>query len=244
MRSYALTDVGKKRELNQDFIYASDEKIGNIPNLLIVADGMGGHAAGEYASRYAVEAMVDYIAASEETWPVKLLCGAVNAANTTVLEQSLADKSMEGMGTTLVAATLVDGCLYVANVGDSRLYILGDEIWQVTSDHSLVEEMVRPGELTPEKARIHPDQNVITRAVGTSRKIAADYFDVELLPSDLILMCSDGLSNMIRDEQILKIVKGAASLEEAAQELVDTANRNGGTDNISVILASSKESGV
>ena len=244
MRSYALTDVGKKRKLNQDFIYASDERIGNLPNLLIVADGMGGHAAGEYASRYAVEAMVDYITASEETWPVRLLSGAVSAANATVLEQSLVDKSMEGMGTTLVAATLVDGCLYVVNVGDSRLYILDDEIWQVTNDHSLVEEMVRAGELTPEKARIHPDKNVITRAVGTSRKVTADYFDVEMLPSDVILMCSDGLTNMIRDDQILKIVKEAASLEEAVQELVDTANRNGGSDNISVILASPEESGV
>ena len=237
MRSYCLTDVGVKRNMNQDFVYASDQHVGALPNLLIVADGMGGHNAGEYASRYAVEAMVDYISQSDQTLPVSLLRGAVEAANESVLSHAMSDRNMEGMGTTLVAATVVDDCLYIANVGDSRLYILDDWIEQITRDHSLVEEMVRAGALTPENARTHPDKNVITRAVGMNGKIRADYFDVPLSPSDIILLCSDGLTNMIEDEKILKIVKGAASLEDAARELIDTANRSGGLDNISVILA-------
>ncbi len=237
MRSYCQTDVGIKRNMNQDFVYASDQHVGALPNLLIVADGMGGHNAGEYASRFAVEAMVDYIGQSDQTRPVSLLRGAVEAANESVYSHAMADRSMEGMGTTLVAATIVDDCLYVANIGDSRLYILDDGIEQITRDHSLVEEMVRAGALTPENARTHPDKNVITRAIGISGKIRADYFDVPLNPTDIILLCSDGLTNMIEDEKILKIVKGAASLEDAARELINTANRNGGLDNISVILA-------
>ena len=237
MRSYCLTDVGKKRNMNQDFVYASDEQVGNLPNLLIVADGMGGHNAGEYASRYAVEAMVDSISSSQEKEPVRLLSEAVNAANQTVVEHSQAEKAMEGMGTTLVAATVIDDCLYVVNIGDSRLYVLDDRMWQITRDHSLVEEMVRAGEITREQARTHPEKNVITQAIGIRRKLKADFFDVALNPGDVILLCSDGLTNMIEDDQILQIVRQAASLEAAAQELVDTANQNGGTDNISVILA-------
>ena len=237
MRSYCLTDVGRKRETNQDFVYASDQKVGNLPNLLIVADGMGGHNAGEHASRYAVEAMVDYISSSAETRPIPLLSEAILHANETVLEHALSDKAMEGMGTTLVAASLVDECLYVANVGDSRLYILDDVVWQITRDHSLVEEMVRSGELSREGARTHPEKNVITRAVGIRKKIQPDFFDVDVGSDDVILLCSDGLTNMIEDEEILSIVKGAASLEAAAEELIETANRNGGADNISVILA-------
>ena len=148
MRSYCLTDVGKKRNMNQDFVYASDEPVGNLPNLLIVADGMGGHNAGEYASRYAVEAMVDTISSAAEHRPLRLLDEAVHAANQAVVEHAMADRSMEGMGTTLVAACVVDDCLYVVNVGDSRLYVLDEKMWQITRDHSLVEEMVRAGEIT------------------------------------------------------------------------------------------------
>ena len=244
MRSYCLTDVGKLRNINQDFVYASDQSVGNLPNLLIVADGMGGHNAGEYASRYAVEAMVDHIGKAEEKGPVPLLSGAVRAANEAVLQRSVSDKAMEGMGTTVVAATVVDECLYIANVGDSRLYIIDDGIEQITRDHSLVEEMVRAGEIARSSARTHPDKNVITRAVGLRKKLKADYFDVSLNPADLLLLCSDGLTNMVDDEDILRIVKGAASIEEAAQELVDTANRNGGSDNISVILARPDVNGV
>ncbi len=242
MRSSALTDVGIKRNMNQDFVYASDQKVGCLENLYIVADGMGGHNAGDYASRCAVETIVDYIGSADEKPPVALLLEAVQAANETVVARSVQDKKLEGMGTTLVAATVQKGCLYVANVGDSRLYILDeDEIVQITRDHSLVEEMVRSGQLAREKARTHPEKNVITSAVGMKTMPKIDCFDAALYPGDIFLICSDGLTNMLEDEEILRIVHSQEDLLGAAQKLIDAANRNGGSDNISVILATPDE---
>ena len=236
MKSYCLTDVGIKRTGNEDFVYASDEQVGNLPNLFIVADGMGGHNAGEYASRCAVETMVDCIEQSAEKRPLKLLEDAVRAANEQVASKAASSKSLAGMGTTLVACTVVADCLYVANVGDSRLYILDDdEIDQITRDHSLVEEMIRRGELTREEARTHPEKNVITRAVGVKPVLKADFFDVALSAGDRVLLCSDGLTNMLEDKQIYQIAE-KQPLEEAGRRLVQQANENGGLDNISVIL--------
>lgn len=238
MRSFSLTDIGKKRKMNQDFVYASDEKVGNLPNLYIVADGMGGHNAGDCASRLTVETMVDQISGYAEKRPVALLSMAAAAANLAVLEKAQSERTYEGMGTTLVAACVEDQCLYVANIGDSRLYILDDEgIDQITRDHSLVEEMVRRGDLRAEDARNHPEKNVITRAIGTRKSVQADYFDVALEKGSIILLCSDGLTNMVEDREIYHIVMKSASLEEAGRKLVDAANRYGGSDNISVILA-------
>lgn len=244
MKSYCLTDVGVKRKMNQDFVYASDQPVGNLSNLFIVADGMGGHNAGDLASRYTVETMVDYIEGAEEKRPIPLLEGAVEAANRKVMEKAMTDKSLEGMGTTVVAATVLDDCLYVANVGDSRLYILDDTIHQITRDHSLVEEMVRAGQLNREEARNHPEKNVITRAVGVKNKIRIDFFDVGLYPGDKFLLCTDGLTNMVEDEDIYALVRKEASLETAARRLVAAANRNGGKDNISVVLVEPTVSGV
>lgn len=236
MKSYCLTDVGVKRSMNQDFVYASDQPVGNLSNLYIVADGMGGHNAGDLASRYTVETMVDYIEGAEEKRAIPLLEAAVEAANRKVMAKAMEDKSLEGMGTTVVAATVQDACLYVANVGDSRLYVLDEAIHQITRDHSLVEEMVRAGQLGKEEARNHPEKNIITRAVGVKNKVRIDFFDVGLYPGDKILLCTDGLTNMVEDEHIFELVKKESSLEMAAQKLVATANRNGGKDNISVVL--------
>ena len=244
MKSYCLTDVGVKRNMNQDFVYASDQPVGNLSNLFIVADGMGGHNAGDLASRYTVETMVDYIEGAEEKRPIPLLEGAVEAANRKVMEKAMTDKSLEGMGTTVVAATVRDDCLYVANVGDSRLYILDDSIHQITRDHSLGEEMVRAGQLNREEARNHPEKNIITRAVGVKNKIRIDFFDVGLYPGDKFLLCTDGLTNMVEDEDIYALVRKEASLETAARRLVAAANRNGGKDNISVVLVEPTVSGV
>ena len=243
MRSYCLTDIGTVRKMNQDFVYASDQPVGILPNLYIVADGMGGHAAGDYASRCAVETMVDYIENATSGGPVTLLGSALAQANRKVMEKALSDRSMEGMGTTLVAAVVQNDCLYVANVGDSRLYLIDDRLEQITRDHSLVEEMVRAGELRREDARLHPDKNVITRAVGVKNTVAVDFFDVALCKGDRFLICSDGLTNMVPEDVILRIVKEKGSLEAAAKELVDEANRSGGSDNISVILAAPDVSG-
>lgn len=237
MKTYSITDIGKRRSSNQDFVYASGQPVGNLPNLLIVADGMGGHNAGDLASRYTVESMVDYIEKAEEKRPIPLLSMAIHHANDLVAEKARSDKSLEGMGTTVVAATVQDDCLYVANVGDSRLYLIDQEIEQITRDHSLVEEMIRLGELQRKDARSHPDRNVITRAVGVNSLVKIDFFDMKMESGDRLLLCSDGLTNMVEDQEILYIVKRAASLEEAAQRLVNEANKNGGKDNISVVIA-------
>lgn len=236
MKSYCLTDVGVKRSVNQDFVYASDQPVGNLSNLFIVADGMGGHNAGDLASRYTVETMVDYIEGARERRPIPLLEAAVEAANRTVMEKAISDKGLEGMGTTVVAATVQDDCLYVANVGDSRLYVLDTAIHQITRDHSLVEEMVRAGQLNREEARNHPEKNIITRAVGVKNRVRIDFFDVGLYPGDKFLLCTDGLTNMVEDEDIYALVKKEPSLEAAVRKLVAAANRNGGRDNISVVL--------
>lgn len=137
----------------------------------------------------------------------------------------------------MVAATIQGSYLYVANVGDSRLYLIDKNITQITRDHSLVEEMIRVGELKREEARTHPDRNVITRAIGVKEPVRIDFFDMKLEKGDIILLCSDGLTNMVEDRDILKIVKKSGSLKEAAGRLVTEANKNGGKDNISVVLA-------
>ncbi len=230
--------------MNQDFVYASDQPVGSLSNLYIVADGMGGHNAGDLASRTTVETVVDYIEGAKEKRPIPLLDAAIQAANQKVIEISLTDKSLEGMGTTVVAATVQDGCLYVANVGDSRLYLLDHQIEQITRDHSLVEEMVRAGEIKREEARHHEKKNVITRAVGVEKKLRIDFFDVALNPGDRFLLCSDGLTNMVDDEDMLRLVSRETSLEAAALKLVAAANRNGGKDNISVVLAEPAVDGV
>ena len=237
MKTYSITDIGKRRSANQDFVYASDQPVGNLSNMLIVADGMGGHNAGDLASRYTVESMVDYIEKAVEKRPIPLLAEAIHHANELVVEKAKSDKALEGMGTTVVAATVQENYLYVANVGDSRLYLIDQEIEQITRDHSLVEEMIRVGELQRKDAKSHPDRNIITRAVGVRTPVKIDFFDIKLEPGDVILLCSDGLTNMVEDEDILRIVKKSSSLKEAAQRLVKEANKNGGKDNISVVLA-------
>lgn len=237
MNTYSITDIGKRRSANQDFVYASDQPIGNLSNLLIVADGMGGHNAGDLASRYTVESMVEYIEKTEEKRPIPILSMAIHHANELVVAKAKTDRALEGMGTTVVAATVQDGYLYVANVGDSRLYLIDQEIEQITRDHSLVEEMIRVGELQRKDARSHPDRNVITRAIGVRVPVRIDFFDVKLEKGDKVLLCSDGLTTMVEDEDILQIVKKSDSPKEAAQKLVNEANKNGGKDNISVVLA-------
>ena len=236
LKSYAITDIGRKRQLNQDFIYLSETPIGNLPNVFIVADGMGGHNAGDYASRYAVETVVDEIGASFEKNPVRILGNAIEKANTLIRERAQEDAAYNGMGTTMVIATCMGKYLEVANVGDSRLYVINDKIEQVTLDHSLVEEMVRMGGIDRESARNHPDKNIITRAIGARDYIETDFFSMELQAGDIVLLCSDGLTNMMEDEDIRQILKGDGSLKDRAEELVEAANRNGGKDNISVIV--------
>ncbi len=236
MKQFSMTDTGILREMNQDYFFASDTPIGNLPNLYIVADGMGGHKAGEYASRYTIERIVASVSRSPGDQPIAILSEAIRRANDLLIEEAAEDESKAGMGTTVVIATIFDRHMYVANVGDSRLYLVSDYLRQITRDHSLVEEMVRMGEMDESEARYHPDKNIITRAIGAADSVVPDFFEVDIGNSDLILMCTDGLTNMVTDGEILGIVRSEESLESKVNTLVRKANLNGGRDNITVIL--------
>lgn len=236
LRSYAVTDIGRRRQINQDFVYLSETPVGNLPNIFIVADGMGGHNAGDFASRYAVETIVGEVKASFEKNPTIILGKAIDKANACIRQKAGGDKTLMGMGTTIVVATCIGKYLEVANVGDSRLYLVNDRIEQVTIDHSLVEEMIQRGGIDRRSARNHPDKNIITRALGARNTIEADFFNLELEAGDIVLLCSDGLTNMVEDEDIRRVLKSGRDLKERAETLVQMANDNGGKDNISVII--------
>lgn len=233
------TDIGRKRELNEDYIFASGNLTGVLNNIFIVADGMGGHNAGDLASKYTVNKLVETLEENSEGKQEKtedILDRAIQKANAYVYNCSISDRALSGMGSTLVLTTIVDNKAIVANVGDSRLYLIREnEIIQVTRDHSFVEEMVSLGELDREAARNHPDKNIITRAIGVKDTVLADFFVVELKKEDKLLLCSDGLTNMVTDMEILEIVQ-RYDIEDAVSTLVDTANKNGGKDNISVVV--------
>lgn len=238
MRIFSATDVGRKRQMNQDYVFASLEPVGNLPNLFVVADGMGGHNAGDFASSHAVHVLVREIREDKDYNPIKVLRHAIETANEEIIEQARENAQFRGMGTTLVAATIVGDYAYIANVGDSRLYVIDSrQIRQVTRDHSLVQEMVRMGEITPEEARNHPDKNIITRALGAEKNVDIDFFDLKLEPGSTILMCSDGLSNMVEDAKLEEIVADSGeNLTAKGQSLIREANHNGGKDNIAIVL--------
>lgn len=237
LKTFSITNIGKKRKLNQDFVYTSEQPVGKLPNVFIVADGMGGHKAGDYASKATVETMVEEILKSEESDAVVILERAIRTANALIRKCAEESPDLEGMGTTVVAATCEGDTLRVANVGDSRLYIANrKEIRQITRDHSLVEEMVRMGGIGREEARNHPDKNIITRAVGADDIVKPDFFTVKLNHGDIVLMCTDGLTNMLEDEEIRMILEESRDMVEKAEALVKAANEKGGRDNISVIL--------
>lgn len=236
IKTFSMTDMGQKRKVNQDYVYTSENPVGNLPNLFIVADGMGGHAAGDYASRFTTETVVSDIESSHEQNPIRLIRHAYETANAAIIEEAHRLPEHEGMGTTLVVASVIEDCLYVANVGDSRLYVINDRISQITRDHSLVEEMVRAGEIDESEARSHPMKNKITRAIGGDYDIRVDFFDMKLNPDDRILMCTDGLTNMVEDEDIRMIVNSSPDVISAVQRLIERANASGGYDNIGVVL--------
>ena len=237
MRIYSATDVGQKRKMNQDYVFVSEGPVGNLPNLFTVADGMGGHNAGDYASSHAVRILVDEIREDADYNPVKVIRHAIEAANTEIRNRAQEDANLRGMGTTMVVATIVDQYAYIANVGDSRLYVISDEIRQITKDHSLVQEMVRMGEISEEEARNHPDKNIITRALGAEKTVDVDFFDLKLEKDCTILMCSDGLSNMVEDSKIQEIISDPETdIDQKGNALLREANQNGGKDNIAIVL--------
>lgn len=236
MRVFSLTEIGKKRELNEDYIYTSVKPIGGLPNLFIVADGMGGHNAGDYASEHAVAKFVEEVSLTTTNQsPNHILKDAMSMANLHIHNCSLSQPKLSGMGTTMVVATCNGASVTIANVGDSRCYLINQKIKQITRDHSLVEEMISLGGMDKDTARNHPDKNIITRAVGVKPEVETDIYSIEVGKEDKLLLCSDGLTNMLTDDEIFQIVNDHDA-EIATKLLVELANEHGGRDNISVIL--------
>ena len=234
----AKTDKGRKRRMNQDYVFATDQAIGTLPNLFLLADGMGGHKAGDYASRFAVEEVKQYISDAPKDLPsIQLIQDAISDVNQRLYKLSLEDENLNGMGTTLVTAFIEGNNLTVGNIGDSRAYLIhGNSIRQITRDHSYVEEMIRRGFMRRGSMDYLNSRNIITRAVGIEPAVNADFFEVELTEGDFLLMCSDGLTNMVDNESIRNIIRERSSVSEKVQALIDMANINGGKDNIGIIL--------
>ncbi len=237
MISYGRTDIGRVRSINQDNIFFSDESVGRLPNLYIVADGMGGHKAGDFASDYAVKNFVEKVKKCKSSNPITIIKKCVSEVNQEIVELANSNEEYQGMGTTFVVAIVLKGKLYVANVGDSRLYIINNKIKQITLDHSLVEELIRTGQLERRKGRYHPEKNIITRAIGVGEEVVLDFFEIILEPDDRILMCSDGLSNMVDDDEVRDIVMEHSLPKESVEQLINRANYYGGKDNIGVVIA-------
>jgi len=227
-RTYAgLTDVGRVRAHNEDAVLLE-------PPLFAVADGLGGHEAGEVASGIAVEALAEAAPAHADA---KALGRAVRAANRAVIKAAREGRGREGMGTTLTAAIVEGSRIVVAHVGDSRAYLLhGETLERITRDHSMVADMIEQGTLTEEASRTHPHRSVITRALGTDPSMYADTYEVHAEPGDRLLLCSDGLTGMLTDERIAEVLGAYGDPELAARMLVDAANEAGGHDNISVVV--------
>ncbi len=238
MEAYGKTDVGLVRSVNQDMIYYTTESVGSLPNLFIVADGMGGHAAGDFASRFTVENLVKLLGSSSSKQLISAIDDSIHLVNKMLVRKADENLDLYGMGTTLVLATIEDNILYVANVGDSRLYVIGDDICQITRDHSYVEEMVSAGKMERGSSEYFSRKNVITRAIGSPSGVVVDYFEIELDGKRQVLLCSDGLTNMLTDDEILSKINSESSLKNKVEGLIDAANKNGGEDNISALLVS------
>lgn len=242
------TDVGLVREHNEDalLVHELDLEGPHFEHQLAicaVADGMGGHQAGEVASNLALETLADHLseavgaaAAPEPDAYAVALTKAVEHANTVVFSRNTSTHG--DMGTTLVTALLVNETVFICNVGDSRAYLMHDGLLrQVTTDHSLVAELVAAGRIAPEDIYTHPRRNIVTRSLGTESRVLVDSFSLEVRPGSVLLLCSDGLWEMVRDNQLRDVLLQSSDAQEACDALVKLANENGGADNIAVIVA-------
>lgn len=244
MNAIGKKDIGKKRTCNEDAFFVSTQAIGPLPNLYVVADGMGGHNAGDYASYLAVEYLYEFIRDHGEIIfnsqddIVQFLKRAVTHVNHKLFQKSIENPAYQGMGTTLTVSTIIDNRIYIAHVGDSRLYTINTEgMVQVTRDHSYVQEMVNKGYISQQEAKKHPKRNVITRAIGTYKKVQVDTYNSPLEDVQYILLCSDGITSMLSDDEIHQIIIDDGDLEQKVDELIRFANNRGGVDNITVVLA-------
>lgn len=243
LRASGYTDVGKVREVNQDNFAAID-----LLGLYIVADGMGGHAAGEKASLSAVSTGIEVF--SSYDFETKRLSGsdidldieevikvAFKEANNRIIQSSISSIHLQGMGTTEVIAVYSNNRVYLGNVGDSRAYLIKpDKIIQLTKDHSVVQDLKDQGLITEEEAKVHPYRNVITRCLGMQAEIEVDTFTFDLEIGDKVLMCTDGLTNLLSNDEIKDMINASEDIEAVCKQLVDKANERGGHDNITVVL--------
>lgn len=240
MNVWTITDVGAVRQQNQDACRVEAPLPGQM--LLMVCDGMGGARAGNIASELAVsafgDAVLERLADPERAGDIgQVLKESVEVANRVVFHRANTDPACLGMGTTLVAALVTDQTCYVVNVGDSRAYaVSADGIRQITRDHSLVEDLVRRGEITPDQARTHPQKNLITRALGAGELVRADLFEEARVPEAFLLLCSDGLSNVVTDQEILYEIIHGGEPSDCCKRLLDTALSRGAPDNVTAIL--------
>lgn len=240
VEKFGLSDVGCVRELNEDCFCIHGFDSQNERGFCILADGMGGHNAGEVASQSAVtfiaEELTSLLELQEDVDIPARLITAIDNANEKVFSMSMKNSIHNGMGTTVVVVFISNGIAYIANVGDSRAYALREkELIQITSDHSIVAELVKSGTITSDEARRHPQRNIITRAVGTDDYVKSDVFEYDYSKGDVLLMCSDGLCTMVGDEEIRDIIISENKSDEIVFKLVDTAKEYGGIDNITVI---------
>ncbi|MFC2027092.1 Stp1/IreP family PP2C-type Ser/Thr phosphatase [Chloroflexota bacterium] len=232
---FSKTDIGRKRIVNEDSILTV--KFGES-HLLAIADGLGGHAAGEIASRLALEKIENNLKSQLNTTHKKdAIREAIADANAEIYRLSQQKPEYSGMGTTLVAAIVSKSEVLICNIGDSRAYLLGSEIRQISKDHSVVQELVDRNVISEEEAFAHAQKNLVTRTIGISKNTDPDFYEEEISGKQLLL-CSDGLSDLLRNNEIFDIVTASSTLEKACTTLIDEANERGGKDNISVILAS------
>ncbi|MDO4744727.1 MAG: Stp1/IreP family PP2C-type Ser/Thr phosphatase [Clostridia bacterium] len=241
-----LTDVGQMRELNEDSFEIRGFKDGKPLGVCVLADGMGGHNAGEVASHLAVQLICDDLESTlsegDSDAIVRNMAAAIDFANSEIYSMSLKNPNQAGMGTTTVIALVKENLVRIANIGDSCAYLVSDTVMRkITIDHSVVEELVQSGSITRAEARNHPDKNIITRAVGTEQYVDADFFDYVPVGGEIILMCSDGLCEMVRDKDIKRIINDSENISAAVKALIDEANKNGGVDNITVVALQFKK---
>ena len=239
MRAFAKSDVGKAREINEDYYYISNEN--DEIQVYILADGMGGYNGGEVASKLATTTALSYIQSNFQNIPkekediLNLVKSAMEYANMVVYEKSNEEKELEGMGTTLEVCLIYNNKAYIGHVGDSRIYRIRKEfIRKLTHDHSYVEKLVKDGTITKQEAVHHPKKNMLMKALGCTAFVEPDVTIKGFIKEDTILMCSDGLTNMIEEQEIYRIVK--ENYQMAAERLVEQANKNGGYDNVTAII--------
>jgi protein phosphatase len=243
MYAAGFTDIGVARSANQDAVFVCNQPIGPFPNLFIVADGMGGHKAGDVASSMAVENFSGFIRnfaaqdfVQQENY-LDLLVSAAQYADGEIVKKADEDEAMQGMGTTLTACVITNEKIFIVHIGDSRVYAVNHHgMTQLTTDHTFAQELLQSGRVSEEEARVHPKRHVLTRVLGVPGFLNVDGLVHELGNAASILLCSDGLSNMLDEESMMRTINGIGYVENRTRNLIEKANEKGGLDNISAIL--------